>query len=106
MRQRVGLERALIHRPRLLLLDEPFTGLDDASAAALAARLRTLRETGAIVVLATHDLDLVEGLFDRAVFLRDGRMVDVVDRPEALRSTYRDIISRTHAVPSIGRAEG
>jgi heme ABC exporter ATP-binding subunit CcmA len=95
MRQRVALERALIHRPRLLLLDEPFTGLDDASAAALAARLRSLKKEGAIVILATHDLDLAEGMFDRAVFLREGRMMDVVDRPEALRSTYRDVMSRS-----------
>ena len=86
MRQRVALERALIHRPRLLLLDEPFTGLDDASAAALgrAAAVRCAT-SGAIVVLATHDLDLAEGLLDRAIFLRDGRMVDAVERPEALR---------------------
>ena len=97
MRQRVALERALIHGPRLLLLDEPFTGLDDASGAALTARLRALRETGAIVVLATHDLDLAEGLLDSAIFLRDGRMVDVVDRPDGLRSTYRDIMSRAQA---------
>ena len=91
MRQRVALERALIHRPRLVLLDEPFTGLDDASAAALAARLASLRQRGAIVVLATHDLDLAEGMFDHAVFLRDGRMLDV-DRPARARcaSTYRD----------------
>jgi heme exporter protein A len=95
MRQRVALERALIHRPRLLLLDEPFTGLDDASAAELMARLRSLKKDGAIVVLATHDLDLVEGMFDRAVFLREGRMRAVIDRPEALRSTYRDVMSRT-----------
>ena len=95
MRQRVALERALIHRPRLVLLDEPFTGLDDASAAALVARLTGLREAGAIVVLATHDLDLAEGLLDRALFLRDGRMIDTVARPDALRSTYRSVMGRT-----------
>ena len=94
MRQRVALERALIHHPRLVLLDEPFTGLDDASAAALVARLRALRDEGAIVVLATHDLDLADGLLDSALFLRDGRMVDTVARPEALRSTYRAIMGR------------
>jgi len=94
MRQRVALERSLIHGPRLVLLDEPFTGLDDASAAALVARLRGLRDGGAIVVLATHDLDLAEGLLDSALFLRDGRMVDAVARPDALRSTYRSIMGR------------
>ena len=92
MRQRVALERALIHRPRLVLLDEPFTGLDDASTAALVGRLKALREDGAIVVFATHDLDLAEGLLDEAVFLRDGRMVHSVARPEALRSTYRSVM--------------
>jgi heme ABC exporter ATP-binding subunit CcmA len=94
MRQRVALERALIHRPRLVLLDEPFTGLDDASTAVLLTRLRGLRESGAIVVLATHDLDLAEGLLDRAVFMRDGRIVESLDRPDALRETYRGIMTR------------
>jgi ABC-type multidrug transport system ATPase subunit len=100
MRQRVALERALIHRPRLLLLDEPFTGLDDASTAALASRLDALKRAGAIVVVATHDLDLAEGMFDRAVFLRDGRMVAAIDRPAALRSTSRDVMSRP--APEVG----
>jgi len=94
MRQRVALERALIHGPRLVLLDEPFTGLDDASTAALVARLQGLRESDAIVVLATHDLDLAEGLLDTALFLRDGRIAETVARPDALRSTYRTIMRR------------
>ena len=94
MRQRVALERALIHDPRLVLLDEPFTGLDDASAAALVARLRGLRDAGAIVILATHDLDLAEGLLDQAVFLRDGRMAETQARPQGLRSMYREVMRR------------
>lgn len=95
MRQRVALERALIQTPRLTLLDEPFTGLDDVSAIALLARLKALRASGAIVILATHDLDLAEGLLDDAIFLRNGRAVDIVARPDALRSTYRAIMTRS-----------
>jgi ABC-type multidrug transport system ATPase subunit len=94
MRQRVALERALIHDPRLALLDEPFTGLDDASTEALVGRLRGLRESGAIVILATHDLDLAEGLLDQALFLREGRIVETTVAPGGLRSTYRSVIGR------------
>jgi ABC-type multidrug transport system ATPase subunit len=77
-----------------VLLDEPFTGLDDASAAALVARLNGLRDSGAIVVVATHDLDLAEGLLDRAVFLRDGRMIEAIDHPDGLRATYRAVMTQ------------
>jgi ABC-type multidrug transport system ATPase subunit len=93
MRQRVALERALLHRPRLVLLDEPFTGLDEASTGALIARLRQLRDGGGVIVLATHDLDLSEGLLDEAVFLKDGRMVQSVSRPAGLRATYRSVMT-------------
>jgi len=97
MRQRVALARALLHGPRLVLLDEPFTGLDDASAAALLERLRALRQRGAIVVLATHDLEVADGLLDEALFLRDGRILEHAARPEALRSTYRAVMARPGA---------
>ena len=94
MRQRVALERALIHAPRLVLLDEPFTGLDDTSASALLARLHALRQAGCIVEAATHDLDLADGLFDRALFLRDGRVVDDVAAPRGLRAAYVERLGR------------
>jgi len=97
MRQRVALERALIHGPRAVLLDEPFTGLDDASARALVARLNELRDGGCILIVATHDLDLAEGLLDQVVFLRDGRIVQSVNRPDGLRSVYRDVMARRDA---------
>jgi heme exporter protein A len=74
MRQRLALERALIHEPRLLLLDEPFTGLDEAARLALRDRLRAARDAGAIVILTTHDTAAIEGLTDAAVSLVDGRL--------------------------------
>jgi heme exporter protein A len=75
MRQRLALERALIHEPRLLLLDEPFTGLDEAARTALRGRLRAARDAGAIVLLTTHDIVAIEGLTDAAVSLVDGRLL-------------------------------
>jgi heme exporter protein A len=93
MRQRVALERALIHDPRLALLDEPFTGLDESSTRALVTRLQGLRESGAAIVLATHDLDVADGLLDEAIFLREGRMVQSLSSPKGLRSVYRSAMT-------------
>jgi heme exporter protein A len=74
MRQRLALERALIHEPRLLLLDEPFTGLDEAAREALRVRLRTARQAGTIVILTTHDIAAIANLTDTSVTLVDGRL--------------------------------
>src|SRR5215471_3515569 len=75
MRQRLALERALLHGPKLVLLDEPFTGLDDRAVGLVAGRLRTLAGAGAIVLLATHDLDLADGLISRMAVVRNGRLI-------------------------------
>jgi heme ABC exporter ATP-binding subunit CcmA len=88
MRQRLALERTLLHAPRLLLLDEPFTGLDQASATGLIARLRALAADGRIVVVATHDLDLAEGLLTRSVILREGRVAALYEDGLAVRARY------------------
>jgi ABC-type multidrug transport system ATPase subunit len=89
MRQRLALERALLHDPRLVLLDEPFTGLDDAATAALRKRLEGLRATGAIVLVTTHDLETIEGIIDRAVMLHNGRLLDLPAGGGSLRQRYR-----------------
>jgi ABC-type multidrug transport system ATPase subunit len=94
MRQRLALERALLHNPRLLLLDEPFTGLDDASTEALIARLRELRTSGSITLLATHDLDVAEAVLDRAVILQDGRLVGSEADVRDLRRRYHERLQR------------
>ena len=92
MRQRVALERALLHQPRLLLLDEPFTGLDQASAAALVARLREEQARRVVTVLATHDLDVVDGLLSDVVFLHGGRRASPRSADGPLRDRYREAI--------------
>jgi heme exporter protein A len=89
MRQRLALERALLHEPRLLLLDEPFTGLDDASVDALVARLQELRGADRIIVVVTHDLDVAERLLDKVAVLKDGRLVAFDDAHGRIREHYR-----------------
>jgi len=92
MRQRLALERALLHGPRLVLLDEPFTGLDDRAVRIVADRLRTLAGDGAIVLLATHDLDLAEGLITRMAIIRGGRLLADTPASTAVRQQYRAVV--------------
>ncbi|MGD8858806.1 MAG: ABC transporter ATP-binding protein [Myxococcales bacterium] len=73
--QRLSLARALLHAPRLLLLDEPSTGLDTRGVDRLSAAVAAERERGAIVVLVTHDPGLAESLSDRRVRMDRGRVV-------------------------------
>jgi manganese/iron transport system ATP-binding protein len=91
-RQRVLLARAIAARPRLLLLDEPFNGVDTASSQALLDALARLRRDGAAVVLSTHDLALAREISDQ-VCLLDHRQVAFGPTgstltPEHLRATY------------------
>ena len=74
-RQRVALARALVHSPSVLLLDEPWTGLDAASAALLERELMTERERGTLVVVVTHAADQAERIGARRLRLEAGRVV-------------------------------
>ncbi len=93
MLQRLALARALLARPSLLLLDEPFTGLDRDGAQALGARLGQAKAEGAIVLVVTHDLEAIAGVTDHAVVLRGGKIAGRERAPEgfsyaALRELY------------------
>ena len=94
MRQRLALERTLLHQPRLVLLDEPFTGLDDQAVTLVSSRLRDLAAGGAIVVLATHDLDLADGLVTRVAVMSGGRLVGDEGGTAGVRERYRALVQQ------------
>ena len=79
-----------MHEPDLLLLDEPFAGLDGAARERLAGMVRAARGRGAAVLFATHDVGRAVELADRALVLQRGRVVldDPGADPETVRRTY------------------
>jgi heme exporter protein A len=81
MLQRLAVGRALIHKPRLLLADEPFTGLDRGGVELLGQLLDEERAAGALVVVVTHDFDAVAHLVDRVVVLDRGKIAHDAPAP-------------------------
>ncbi len=74
--QRVGIARAIVHRPQLLLADEPTGNLDPALSAEIMKLFLTLNELGSTLIIATHDLHLVRELGRRVLVLDQGRLAD------------------------------
>ena len=98
MRQRLGLARTLLHDPELVLLDEPYTGLDPHAAAVLRSVLETLRDGRRTVILVTHNLTQGLELADRAAiqvrgrFAWQGQSTDVEARD--FERFYRETVDR------------
>lgn len=94
MTQRLGLARALIGRPSLVLLDEPFTGLDRASTETVIDRIGRLRDQGAMVLMISHDMETTAALADEVAILRRGKLAHQhdgrLDSP-ALRTLYAEV---------------
>ena len=86
-RQRLNFARALMHKPKLIILDEPTVGLDPHIRRGLWEVISKLRAEGATVVLTTHYLDEAEILADRICILESGR-VKLIDRPDNLKLIY------------------
>ncbi|MFN2432613.1 MAG: heme ABC exporter ATP-binding protein CcmA [Gemmatimonadota bacterium] len=97
MQQRLALARALVHRPSLLLLDEPYTGLDAAGTRLLTETLHALAAGGATVVVATHAVHDVLELADRLAILADG---------ELRHAGPREALSRDEVAALYARAVG
>ncbi len=92
MTQRLTIARALLHEPALLLLDEPFTGLDQHAIGMLIDLLKKQRDMGRTILLTTHDLHTAQELSDRFIVIekhrivKDGKMEDT--GPDEIRNEF------------------
>jgi ABC-type multidrug transport system ATPase subunit len=99
-RQRVALARALLHDPSVILLDEPYTGLDEAAAASLSALLEDLATPERVLLVTLHDVARAISGPRRLVVLSDGRIVldePTTDRATDVAGTYLSLL-RAEAV--------
>jgi heme exporter protein A len=88
LQQRVSIARAIVHVPRLLLCDEPYTGLDEVGSAALTAALGERRASGAALLLVTHNLGEGLALATHAAIMRRGRFARYEARVDVDATSY------------------
>lgn len=95
MRQRLGLAQALLHRPSLLILDEPTNGLDPAGIRELRDYLRKLaHEEGLAVLVSSHLLSEMELMCDRIGIIQQGKVIDVRSMKEMIEESENQILFR------------
>lgn len=104
LQQRVSIARAIVHRPTLVLLDEPYTGLDAAGAAALTGMLHRVRDAGGTLLLVTHNVDEGLAVASQAAVMVGGRIVrrDIcagIDA-RAYLAAYRSIVVGGDGMPA------
>src|SRR5579863_796543 len=88
MRQRMSLARAILHDPKVLLLDEPFSNVDVHSAREMVGLLKGMRDAGKTIFVVTHQALLLEGVADEFVWMQAGQIVD------RTASVMRDAVTR------------
>jgi len=76
MRQRMSLARAILHDPKILLLDEPFSNVDVHSAREMVGLLKAMRDGGKTIFVVTHQAALLEGVADEFIWMQSGQIVD------------------------------
>src|ERR1700730_4247859 len=76
MRRRLSLARAILHEPKILLLDEPFSNVDAQSTREMVTLLTRMRDAGKTILLVTHQASLLEGAADKFVRMRAGQVVE------------------------------
>ena len=91
MRQRMSLARAILHDPKVLLLDEPFSNVDVHSAREMVGLLKGMRDAGKTVFVVTHQALLLEGVADEFVWMQAGQIVDRTATTSGGPSAHRGV---------------
>lgn len=97
MKQKLAIISALVHEPKLLILDEPFVGLDPKAAVVLKNIMRELCEAGGAIFFSTHVLDVAEKLCNKVAIIKDGvliksgKMEEIVKQGESLESIFMEV---------------
>lgn len=102
MKQKLALISALIHEPRLMLLDEPFVGLDPKAAHILKGLMRELCDRGGAIFFSTHVLEVAEKLCDKIAIIKSGRLIASgtmaeVKGNESLENVFLELVEDEHA---------
>lgn len=92
MRRRLTIAMALIHRPPILFLDEPITGLDTQSARAIRGLIGELNAEGTTIFLTTHQIEVASQLCDRVAIINHGQIA-AIDTPERLKRAFQSVQS-------------
>lgn len=99
MKQKLALISALVHEPKLLILDEPFVGLDPKASVILKDIMREICGKGGAILFSTHVLDVAEKLCSKVAIIKDGTMVvsgemeQIVKPGQTLESIFMEVIS-------------
>jgi len=103
MKQKLAIISALVHEPKLLILDEPFVGLDPQAAVILKNTMREICEAGGAIFFSTHVLDVAEKLCNKVaiikdgVLIREGKMDEIVRDGESLESIFMEVVTDDEA---------
>ena len=103
MKQKLAIISALVHEPKLLILDEPFVGLDPQAAVILKGIMNEICKAGGAVFFSTHVLDVAEKLCNKVAIIKDGNvmasgnMSDIVKHGQSLEDIFMEAISTNEA---------
>ena len=100
MKQKLAIISAWMHRPQLILMDEPFVGLDPKASFSLKEMMRQVCDEGGAIFFSTHVLDVAEKLCDKVAIIREGKLIrsgtmDEVKGDESLQETFLELAEDT-----------